>query len=117
MFAFEKLNVYSDALDFIDRIYSATNLWPKIEMFGLTDQVRRASVSIALNIAEGSSRTKKDFAHFLDLACGSCFECVAILTIAKNRKYLNEKDYKFLYETCEILSKMISGLKHSIYER
>jgi len=117
MFAFERLNVYSDALDFVDRVYISTSQWPKTELYSLIDQLRRASTSIALNIAEGSSRTKKDFAHFLDLARGSCFECVAILAIAKNRKYLNEKEYQLFYETCETLSRMISGLKHSVYER
>lgn len=116
MFAFEKLNVYSDALQFVDHVYDVTNHWPKIEMFSLIDQIRRAAISIVLNIAEGSSRTKKDFAHFLGLARGSCYECVAILTIAKNRKYIDEKIYKIFYDECTQLSRMISGLKQSVYK-
>lgn len=114
MFNFENLNVYKEALDFIDLIYLLTDKFPKQELYCLISQVRRAAISIALNIAEGTSRTKKDFRHFLDLAKGSCYECVAILTIAKKRGYINEKQYIESYMFCEKLSKMISALKKSL---
>jgi len=91
MFKFEELRVYQEGLLFIDFIYNITSKWPKDEIFGLTNQLRRAAVSIVLNIAEGSSRTRKDFRHFLDLSKGSCYECVAIVTIAKNRKYITDE--------------------------
>lgn len=68
MFKFEDLRVYKDSLDFVNDIYDLSSKRPRSEIFGLTNQVRRAAVSIALNIAEGTSRTKKDFRHFLDLA-------------------------------------------------
>jgi len=116
MFTFEQLRVYKEALEFVDTIYGVSNHWPKTEQFGLIDQIRRASTSIVLNIAEGSSRSKKDFSRLLDLSRGSCYEVVAILTIAKNRKYINEKEYLILYDRCEVLSRMISGLKRSIHE-
>lgn len=83
MFQFEKLILYDQAIEFTKYIYSFTKKWPKDEVFGLTNQIRRAAVSISLNIAEGSSRSKKDFSHFLDLSRGSCFECVAALKIAR----------------------------------
>lgn len=114
MFKFEELRVYQDALLFIDQIYLLTKEWPKDELFGLTNQLRRAAVSVALNIAEGSSRTRKDFRHFLDLSKGSCYECAAILAIAKNRKYINEVEYNLSYEFCIKLAKMISALKTSL---
>lgn len=85
MFKFEDLKVYQKGLGFVDDIYLITKPWPKSELFGLVSQLRRAAISIVLNIAEGSSRTNKDFSHFLSLSRGSCFECVAILTIAKNQ--------------------------------
>lgn len=113
-FKFEELRVYQEAIELADFIYILTVDWPKAEVFGLTSQLRRAAVSIALNIAEGSSRSKKDFRHFLDLSRGSCYECVAILQIAFRRKYLLHKEYLHLYEMCTKISKMISALKNSI---
>ena len=88
MFKFEELRVYQEALEFTDEIYTITSKFPREEMFGLTNQLRRSAVSIALNIAEGTSRTKKDFCHFLDIARGSCYESVANLTISKLKSSL-----------------------------
>jgi len=114
MFKFEELKVYQDSVELSNEIYSFTKLWPKDEMFGLTNQIRRAAVSIALNIAEGSSRSKKDFVHFLNISRGSCFECVAILGIANKQGYIDNKMFNRLYEKFELLSKMINALKNSI---
>ena len=113
-FRFEELNVYQDGLLFVDSIYNLTKLFPRDEMFGLVNQLRRASVSIVLNIAEGTSRTKKDFRHFLSLSRGSCYECVAILSIALNRKYITPKDFQIHYDWCNKLARMLSKLKSSI---
>lgn len=113
-FRFEKLNIYQEALRLIDLIYRLSKRFPKEEIFGLTNQLRRAAVSIALNIAEGSSRTRKDFAHFLDLSKGSCFECVAILMICKNQKLINESEYNNLYEQINKIARMISKFQISL---
>lgn len=113
-FNFENLKVYQESLLFIDQIYELTKSWPKDELFGLTSQLRRAAVSIALNIAEGTSRTKKDFRHFLDMSKGSVFECVAILAIALNRKYITVSEYQMHYDTCNKLARMTSKLKTSL---
>lgn len=102
------------SIEFVDFVYKITKKFPKDEIFGLTNQLRRASVSIPLNIAEGSSRTNKDFKHFLSLSRGSCFECVAITTIAKKQNLITEAEFNNIYQTCLVLSKMISKLKSSI---
>ncbi len=73
-FKFENLNVYQDALLFVDLVYKLTKTWPKEELFALSAQLQRAAVSIALNIADGSSRTSRDLSHFVSLARGSSFE-------------------------------------------
>ncbi|OGK11784.1 hypothetical protein A2954_05000 [Candidatus Roizmanbacteria bacterium RIFCSPLOWO2_01_FULL_37_12] len=114
MFKFENLKVYQKALVFADIVYRITNSWPKQEIYGLTNQFRRAAISIALNIAEGSSRTNKDFSHFLSLARGSCFECVAILMIAKNQKLITNNQYLDIYGKCLEMSKMLSSLRTKI---
>ncbi len=113
-FRFEELRVYQEALAFIKFIYELTTNWPKEEIFGLTNQLRRAAVSIALNIAEGSSRTKKDFRHFLDLSRGSCYECAAISAIVLEREYISASEYEKAYAFCIRLAKMISSLKTSL---
>ena len=86
----------------------------KSETFGLVSQIRRAATSTVLNIAEGSSRTNKDFSHFLSLARGSCFECVAILTISKNQKLISEKEFSQMYEQCLELARMLSSLRTKV---
>ena len=114
MFKFQNLHVYQDGLTFVDRIYSVTERWPANERFGLIDQLRRAAVSIVLNIAEGSSRTKKDFGHFIDISRGSCYECVAILTIAHSRKLIMDQIYNDFCNDLERLSRSLGGLKKSL---
>lgn len=69
-FRFEELRVYQEAVSFSNSMYQITNRWPSLCRFNLTDQLIRAALSIPLNIAEGSSRTNKDFQHFLSVARG-----------------------------------------------
>lgn len=114
MFTFERLNVYQDSLDLANLVYTITSSWPKDEIFGLTGQLRRASVSISLNIAEGSGRTKKDFRHFLDISRSSCQECIPLISIAKRRKLIDVGKYDMLYMRYSQLAMQISALKRSI---
>jgi four helix bundle protein len=85
-FDFEKLVVYQKSLDFIDQVYVLTEQFPSHERFNVTDQFRRAATSIALNIAEGSAGTKKEFGAFLRISNRSVRECVVCLSIALRQK-------------------------------
>jgi len=114
MFKFEELNVYKEAVKIASQVYKLTSGWPKTEVYGLSDQFRRAAVSISLNIAEGTGRKINDFRHFLDLSRGSCYECVAILQIALDQNYISPLEYQKYYENLEIISKMTSSLKKSL---
>ena len=115
MFNFDKLEVWHRAVDFADSVYTATAEFPGDERFGLTNQMRRASVSISSNIAEGTSRhSRDDYAHFLEIAAGSIFEVVSQATISKRQGFLSETDYKRLYQAAEVRSRMLSGLRKSL---
>jgi four helix bundle protein len=113
-FNFEKLTVYRKAIELTHKIYEITKKFPDKEIFGLTNQIRRASVSIALNIAEGSGKGKKEFAHYLDIARGSVFESLAAAEISLHECYISQQLYNDIRLQLEELSKMISGLKRSL---
>src|SRR4030043_696931 len=114
LFEFEKLRVYQKALEFINKVYLITKLFPKEERFGLIDQFRRAAVSIALNIAEGSGGTKTEFRHFLIIARRSVRECVAVTEVSFRQHYISSETKIELRSDCADLSRMITGLLKSI---
>jgi len=115
MFNFEKLDVWRKAIDFADLIYAETRAFPAEELFGLTNQLRKASVSVSSNIAEGSSRSSKsDFARFTEIAAGSVFEAVSQAFIARRQSFLSEDQFRKIYTAAEELSRMLSGLRKSL---
>lgn len=115
MFNFEKLEVWNEAIEFADLVYTITRAYPEGERFGLTNQMRRAAVSISSNIAEGSSRlSRPDFARFVEIATGSVFEAVSQSVISKRQGCRSEADYQRLYAAAEQQSKMLSGLRRSL---
>jgi four helix bundle protein len=110
-FKFEDLKVYQKALDFVDFAYDVSDKFPNTERYGLISQFTRASLSIALNIAEGSADTDKQFHRFLQMALDSLNECVVCSTVAKRRNYITKAlDYDVRLKLVE-LSKMITSLK------
>ena len=115
MFNFEKLEVWQKAIDFADLIYNETRRFPAEERFGLTNQLRRAAVSISSNIADGSSRSSKtDFARFTEIAAGSVFEAVSQAFIARRQSFFSEEQFRNIYTNAEQLSRMLSGLRKSL---
>ena len=106
-FSFEDLKVYQKALDFVDCVYEI----PKSELYNLTSQFKRASISIALNTAEGSGDTNAQFNRFLTIAKHSLQECVVCSTIAKRQNYISETQDKENRIKLSELSKMISSLQ------
>jgi four helix bundle protein len=115
MFNFEKLDVWQEAIQFADLVYQLTGDFPGEERFGLSNQMRRAAVSISSNLAEGSSRVlRADFSRFMEIATGSLFEVVSQSTIALRRKMLAQDDYNRIYAAAEKQSKMLSGLRRSL---
>jgi four helix bundle protein len=115
MFGFEKLAVWQRAIDFADVVYATTRKFPSDERFGLTNQMRRAAVSISSNIAEGSSRnSRKDFARFIEIAAGSLYEVISQSFIGKSQGFLTEEEFEILYVAAEEQSRMLSGLRRSL---
>jgi four helix bundle protein len=103
------------AITFADLVYHLTRNFPDAERFGLTNQMRRAAVSVSSNIAEGCSRSSRaDYARFVEIATGSLFEVVAQATIGRNQGFLVETGYQQLYQAAEKQSRMLSGLRRSL---
>ena len=103
------------SLDYADKLYDIASSFPSEERFALSDQLRRAAVSISNNIAEGSgSATNKNFSSFLDISVKSTLETVNILFLASRRKYLTEKERQFLYNEAEVLIKKIRAFKNKL---
>ena len=113
-FAFEKLIVYQKSIDFSDRICSTTQTFPRGFYF-LVDQLNRAALSIAANIAEGNGRfTARDRKNFFGIARGSVQECVPLLELAKRRGFIQPAGHLQLKDDLEQIAKMPSGLINSL---
>jgi four helix bundle protein len=112
MFRFEKLDVWQRAMQWNDLVYTATMEFPKFEQFGLTSQLRKSSISVPSNIAEGSGRTSnKDNARFIEISYGSLMEAVCQCIIAQRQGYLQEETFFMIYNEAQELSRMLSGLR------
>jgi len=108
MHNYKELEVWKKSINMVTQIYEVTKPFPDNERFGLISPMRRAAVSIPLNIAEGSSRkSNKEFSHYLSIAIGSSFELETQILIAKNLGFLSEN--YFSNEINEI-QKMIYAL-------
>lgn len=106
---FRKYEIWQRAVDIADKVYIVCDGLPKYELYALGDQLRRAVVSIASNIAEGASRTSAiEFAHFLEIAIGSAFEVETQLQIAKRRKYITDEVFNEIVSELQLEERQIN---------
>ena len=109
------LTVWQTAMDLADAVYEATGDFPRQEAFGLTSQLRRASVSIPSNIAEGWGRGRtKEYVQFLRYARGSLYEVETQLRITERRGFLASDTLASLLVSTVEISKMLSGLMRAL---
>ena len=105
-------------MDLVVEVYTATDGFPARELYGLTQQLRRAAVSIPSNIAEGHGRrTDRDFARYLSIAHGSACETETQLAIAERLGYLDMSSTKRLVGSCAEIGRMLNGLRNSVDAR
>ena len=103
------LEAWKKSIELVTKVYELTKSFPEDEKFGLISQIRRASISIPSNIAEGAGRNSdKEMTRFLDISLGSIAELETQLIIAENLKYLNNTT---IYEDIKVTTALIAGLK------
>lgn len=108
---FEQIISWNKARELNKEIYRLTNVISFSKDFALRDQIRRASISISSNIAEGYGRkTNKEFVYFLNVAQASCYEVKSQLYLAIDVEYINKVEFEKAYGICEEISKTIHGL-------
>lgn len=114
-YRFENLEIWKISRKFVVEIYKLTEKFPSDERFGLTSQLRRAAISIALNIAEGSDRKSDiDFKRFLRISLGSIEETITGLYIALDLKFIVQKDFNNIYELSGVLVSKIKALTQKL---
>ena len=110
-YRFEQLEIWQMARKFVNEIYSLTKIFPKEETFGLTIQIKRAALSIMLNITEGSDRKSDiEFVRFLRIAYTSMEEVIAGLYIALDQNYIEQAEFEITYHNSNELGKKINSL-------
>ncbi len=114
---FRDLLVWQKAMELTTEIYRLTEKFPKSETYGLTSQIRRATISIASNIAEGCGRsTKRDFRSFVDIARGSSYEVHTQLLIAARLNYITADTLKQAEPMVVEIAKMLTGLSNYLIQ-
>lgn len=114
MHNFRNLQIWKDAMDLAQEVYEVTETIPTKETYGIISQMTRAAVSIPSNIAEGSGRSEKDFAHFLSIALGSLFELNTQIMLSERIGYIDNNQSLALQDKADKLQMMISGFKRRL---
>jgi four helix bundle protein len=112
---FRDLDVWQEAVDLAVAVYQLTRRYPADERFGLTQQLRTASVSVSSNIAEGNGRgSTKDYARFVMNSKGSSNEVLSLLTVSKRLEIVTAADFKMIEEQADRIGRMLMGLRSSL---
>lgn len=114
---YKDLNVWKKSIDFVEIVYKIVSSFPREEIYALSDQLKRAVVSIPSNIAEGASRnSNKEFVQFLYIALGSASEVETQLIIAKRLNYIHSAQNELIELTSirKMLNSLISSIKRKI---
>ncbi len=117
-FRFERFDAWRRAIEFADKMFEVADRPPQRYQFSLGEQLRRAALSVANNLAEGSGRDNpKEERYFYEIAKGSVYEVVNLLVLLSKRGYLSREEYKVFYDEGDELAAMISGAIKSTYLR
>ncbi len=116
--SYRDLQVWQKARVLVKEVYTVSQGFPKEELYGLTSQIRRASVSIPSNIAQGSSKgSTREFLRFLSMAYGSLSEVETQLYLACDLQYFSEQKLEMLMNMTAELGRMLNGLDRSLHAR
>ncbi|SDC14813.1 four helix bundle protein [Niabella drilacis] len=111
----QKLNAWADSFELVKELYAVTKALPPEEKFGLVSQIRRAAVSVPVNIAEGAARkSPKQFAWFLYVSLGSLTELDTLILLCGALEFIPPQECTRLVEKMDIIGKMIYGLIKSL---
>ena len=109
--SFRDLDVWNKAMDLVVSVYALTDKFPRHELYGLTDQIRRAAVSIPTNIAEGNGRLYRgEYAHHAAIARGSVSELVTCLEISRRLNYASDTAVEAILQQASAVSAMLTKL-------
>ncbi|MFC2151376.1 four helix bundle protein [Bacteroidota bacterium] len=115
MHNFKELIIWQKARKLVKDVYVAVKLFPDDEKFGIISQIKRASVSIPANIAEGAGRNSdKDFGRFLDIANGSSYELETLIILSFDLEYLNKSEFEIIIDKIKEVQKMIYSFRNKI---
>jgi four helix bundle protein len=112
--SYRDLIAWQKAMDFVTEVYRVSRNFPQEELYGLTSQLRRCSVSVPSNIAEGQGRlSPNDFKHFISMALGSLMESETQVLIGYRLSYISQGDCEDLLERTREIGRLLNGLAKS----
>lgn len=112
---FKNYNVWQLSREFCKEIYEITKVFPNEELYGITSQIRRASISIPTNISEGCGRiSEKEFKYFLNIALGSAHEVENLLILSNDFQYITNEQFEIINENINLIKKKLYHLIQKI---